>query len=351
MSARDSRIRRVRRHARAIGLRLVLRRDGSVALFAADGAIMVSGQLEAAESYLAEHYPHKHGRNTGRRRAEPPAWTPMLDDYMLTLSAAGRPPTSIELRRIQLARMARELGVPPAEVTGEMLVAWFGGRTEWKLETRRSERACVRGFFAWAYQTKRVPDYLGDELPKVRMPTASPRPAPDSAWRRALLAADARTTLMLRLAAEAGLRRGEVAQVHTRDLLEGVDGAQLLVHGKGNKQRVVPISDALAEAIRRRAAGGWLAGGWAAGGWLFPSWPDGGHLTPNYVGILVANVLPDGWTMHTLRHRFASRAYRGTRNLRAVQVLLGHSSIATTERYCAVDDSEIRAAMVAAIGD
>jgi integrase/recombinase XerC len=220
-------------------------------------------------------------------------------------------------------------------------VAWFGGHTAWKLETRRSERACVRGFFAWAYQTKRVPDYLGDELPKVRQPPAAPRPAPDIAWRRALLAADARTTLMLRLAAEAGLRRGEVAQVHTRDLLEGVDGAQLLVHGTGQKQRVVPLSDPLAEAIRRRAAGGWL----------FPSSPDGGHLTPNYVGILVANVLPDGWTMHTLRHRFASRAYRGTRNLRAVQMLLGHASIATTERYTAVDDAEIRAAMTAATAD
>ena len=50
-----------------------------------------------------------------------------------------------------------------------------------------------------------------------------------------------------------------------------------------------------------------------------------------------------------LQYRMASRAYRGTRNLRAVQVLLGHSSIATTERYLAVDDSEIRAAMVAAL--
>jgi site-specific recombinase XerD len=49
-----------------------------------------------------------------------------------------------------------------------------------------------------------------------------------------------------------------------------------------------------------------------------------------------------------LRHRFASRAHRGTRNLRAVQVLLGHESISTTERYTAVDDAEIRAAMVGA---
>ena len=52
--------------------------------------------------------------------------------------------------------------------------------------------------------------------------------------------------------------------------------------------------------------------------------------------------------MHTIRHRFASRAYRGTRNLPALQQLLGHSNLAVTERYNAVDDSEMRAAMVAA---
>jgi hypothetical protein len=51
------------------------------------------------------------------------------------------------------------------------------------------------------------------------------------------------------------------------------------------------------------------------------------------------------------RNGLASRAYRGTRNLRAVQVQLRHASIATTERCAAVDDSEIRAAMVAAVGD
>jgi integrase/recombinase XerC len=60
-------------------------------------------------------------------------------------------------------------------------------------------------------------------------------------------------------------------------------------------------------------------------------------------------VLPNGWTLHTLRHRFATRAYRGSRNLRAVQVLMGHSSIATTERYLACDDNEIRAAMLSAL--
>jgi integrase len=150
---------------------------------------------------------------------------------------------------------------------------------------------------------------------------------------------------MLRLAGEAGLRRGEVSRVHTRDLLEGGGGAQLVVHGKGGKERTVPISDSLAEPIARGAAG--HTPNAPADGWPFPN-STGGHLTAYHVGQLVVRVLPDGWTMHTLRHRFSSRAYRGTRNLRAVQMLLGHSSIATTERYCAVDDSEIRAAMEAA---
>ena len=63
---------------------------------------------------------------------------------------------------------------------------------------------------------------------------------------------------------------------------------------------------------------------------------------------VISRLMPPGFTMHTLRHRFATRAYRGSRNLRPVQVLLGHASIATTERYTAVDDDEIRAAMMSA---
>jgi integrase/recombinase XerC len=52
-----------------------------------------------------------------------------------------------------------------------------------------------------------------------------------------------------------------------------------------------------------------------------------------------------------LRNRFATRAYRGSGNLRAMQTLLGRSSVATTERYTAVDDDEIRAAMMATLSD
>lgn len=87
---------------------------------------------------------------------------------------------------------------------------------------------------------------------------------------------------MMRLAAEAGLRRAEVAQVHTRDVINSCGGAQLVVYGKGGKTRVVPIGEDLAAAIRAGAAGHtpYLP----AGGWLFPAWPAAGHLTAAHVG-------------------------------------------------------------------
>lgn len=125
--------------------------------------------------------------------------------------------------------------------------------------------------------------------------------------------------------------------MHRRDLTRGPTGAALLVNGKGSKRRTVPVGDDLAAAIA----------GDGADGYLFPG-ADDGHPSPRYVGDLMADALPDHWTAHTLRHRFATRAYRGSRNLRAVQTLLGHSSVATTERYTAVDDDEIRAAAMAA---
>jgi integrase len=129
----------------------------------------------------------------------------MIDDYVVSLAAVGQREATLRLRRYHLTRMARELGCPPEEVTGEMLVNWFGRYPNWVPETRRGYRGAVRGFFTWAYRTGRVPAHLSDELPKVRQPKAPPRPAPERAWRAALLAADPRTTLMLRLAGESGL--------------------------------------------------------------------------------------------------------------------------------------------------
>jgi integrase len=268
----------------------------------------------------------------------------MIEDYGLYLAAAGQSVSTISARRKALARIGRELDRPPGDVAAADLIDWFG-RQQWKPETRRYYRAAAREFFRWAFRFGRVSTFIADDIPSVRIPPAVARPVPDDVWREALAVAGPRVAVMMRLAAEAGLRRAEVAQVHTRDVVDSCGGAQLVVRGKGGRTRVIPISDSLAAAVRCGAAGHTSA--MPSSGWLFPT-GLGGHITAQHVGKLVARALPDGWSMHKLRHRYATRAYRGSRNLRAVQALLGHSSIATTERYTAVDDDEIRAAAMAA---
>lgn len=342
-----SRARIARRKAATVGL--TLRQRGNIYQLDHSGDTVVVGGIAAVESHLAQLYTAK--RPGPAQSRIPIAWEPLIAAYGLTLAAAGLSPRTVRLRRLSLAHIARGLRVAPAEVTGELLVSWFGRQTHWSLSTRKNYRASARGFFAWAYKAGHIPTYLADDLPKVRDSPPMPRPVPDRVWLDALAGADARVRLMLRLAGEAGLRRAEVARVHTRDLIDNPSGSGLLVHGKGNKRRVVPISDSLADLVRAGARGHtpWLP----ARGYLFPAdiAATDRHLSPEHVGILVGRLMPEGYSMHKLRHRFATRAYRGSRNLRAVQTLLGHASIATTELYTAVDDDEVRAAMMAAALD
>ncbi|OPE45947.1 integrase [Mycobacterium intermedium] len=275
----------------------------------------------------------------------------MVVAYLAAEAGAGRSPATIATRRGHLAYMARGLRCVPALVTTAGILGWFGRQT-WSIETRRSYRNTAVSFFGWAYRAGQLSANPAADLPVMRAASPAPRPAPDAVWSAAIAGADPRVRLMLRLAAEAGLRRAEIARVHRRDLTRGPAGAELLVHGKGGKRRVVPIGDDLGAAIALRIDEAAVSQAHIrsvdADGYLFPG-TDDGHLTPQHVGKLMAGALPDHWTAHTLRHRFATRAYRGSRNLRAVQTLLGHSSVATTERYTAVDDDEIRAAAMAAL--
>lgn len=260
-----------------------------------------------------------------RSKATPPDWVGPLTSWCVELAAGGRTRQTVELRRAHIAQAARALGGSPSSVTAEELLGWLASRT-WERETRRAHRASLRLFFASVGRHDLVA-----VIPRVRPAEPLPRPTPDQELASALRAADARTALILRLAAEAGLRRGEIAQVHADDLGRDLLGPTLLVHGKGGRRREVPLSEGLAAVIRLRAGGGWLFAGAIAG-----------HLSARRVGELAVEVLPHPWTLHSLRHRFASRAHEATHDLIAVSRLLGHASVATTQRYVATDAQRLR---------
>lgn len=186
------------------------------------------------------------------------------------------------------------------------------------------------------------------ENPAALLPTVSgsppnPRPATDAIWEKLLADAPPRELMMARLAGEAGMRRAEVAVCQRDDLFRDGRHWSLRIHGKGGKERILPITDSLAGAIIE----------FCAAGYLFPSLDKWGnilapHLSEHHVGKLMSALMPPGWSMHKLRHRFGSRGLAGTNDLIAVAEALGHSSTVTTQRYVKITRDKVRAVSEAA---
>lgn len=259
-------------------------------------------------------------------RRSPDLWSRALEDYETALRAAGRAVGTIRLHRYYLT-LLRERHPSPWQISTTQLRELLGGHI-WAPETRKSARGVFRSFYRWAHGVGLVEADPAAALATVRVPAGQPRPTPEHLVRQLLRHPDPRIGLMAMLAAYGGLRAGEIARVHRRDLV--VD--ELLVNGKGGKVRAVPIVDDRLLATLQRVDG-----------WAFPN-GLGSHLSPGHVSRLISAELPEGWTAHTLRHRCASVAYAATRDLLAVGALLGHSRPETTQRYVRMPDDAIRAA-------
>lgn len=280
-----------------------------------------------------------HTVDVGNRApALPQHWEDAIAGWTTWLRVAGKRQATIQLRRGHIRTIARRSRVRhPADLDLNALVGLCSER-DWSREYRKSMRSSLISFYDWAASVDLVAKNPAVKLPRVTPPTPAPRPTPDHIWFDLLEAAAPRERLMALLAGEAGLRRAEVAVAHSDDLIHDGEGWSLLVHGKGGKQRVVGITDSLAAEIRSYCTGH---------GYLFPGQIDG-HLSDQWIGIMLSRLMPDGWSMHKLRHRFATRGYAGTRDLRAVQLALGHASATTTQRYTAISTREVRSVAEAA---
>jgi integrase/recombinase XerD len=128
------------------------------------------------------------------------------------------------------------------------------------------------------------------------------------------------------------------------------DARMLVVRGKGNKERFVPLNDAA-----KRAMTDYLAamttrsdGKAPATKWLFPSFGESGHLTRQHFArdlkelAVAAGIAPRLVSPHVLRHAFASHLLHNGADLRIVQTLLGHTDISTTQIYTHIVEERLK---------
>jgi integrase/recombinase XerC len=217
--------------------------------------------------------------------------------------------------------------------------------------TRARHLAAVRTFFRWLARRQGVDN---PALKLIATPRAK-RPVP-----RALAPAHARAVAeeagevsdrapiqardeaLFTLLYGCGLRIAEALALDVRDAPAPGGDAMLRVVGKGSKQRVVPVLPAVRQAIAA-----WLA-----------LHPDPQPASPLFVGMRGGRLdpavaqrtmrlfrrlrgMPEHATPHALRHSFATHLLEGGADLRAIQDLLGHASLSTTQRYTSVETAKL----------
>jgi integrase/recombinase XerC len=153
----------------------------------------------------------------------------------------------------------------------------------------------------------------------------------------------ARDAAVLGLLYGSGLRIAEALGLKRKDAPVPSVGDQLTVTGKGNKSRMVPVLPQVAKLIADYIALCPLY--LPADGPLFIG-AHGGPLGPRIVQLAMERLrgalgLPDSATPHALRHSFATHLLARGGDLRAIQELLGHASLSTTQIYTAVDSERL----------
>lgn len=199
----------------------------------------------------------------------------------------------------------------------------------------------LRAFFEWARRNGLTRQNPVDSAAVPRRPRYLPRPIADGPLQLAIDTATPRTRVMLLLAFLGGLRACEVARLRREDILDRMDPPQMLIHGKGDKPRAVPLSDALLMELDRY--------GLPKRGPVIRR--HDGQPGPVSVSVVCKDTnehlhslgIPD--TFHSLRHAAATALYRETKDIRLVGDVLGHSSPSVTAIYAAWAREDAPAAM------
>jgi len=247
--------------------------------------------------------------------------------------------------------------------------AYLGVQLERGLSKASTARAlaAIRSWFKWLARTGHVKQNVGSLVATPKLPKHLPRVPSIEQMNRVVDSIDddaaswpARDKAILELLYGCGIRNAELTGLNIRDIHWGND--TILVRGKGQKQRLVPLGDAAAQALRAYLAerSARLTAKFGPGGIDTPALflslqlrgigklGGEGRLTTRSVGRIVKRVavlrgLSADVHPHTLRHAFGTHLLEEGADLRAIQELLGHERLSTTQRYTQLTTSQLEA--------
>jgi integrase/recombinase XerC len=215
--------------------------------------------------------------------------------------------------------------------------------------------AALRSFYRYLERENLADSAALRSVRSPKLPRTLPRPLSETDAARTIDEAGqdeepwiaARNAALITLLYGTGLRISEALSLKRRDTPLG---ESLTILGKGNKERAVPIIPAVREAVERYAQACPFEAG--RGGALFLS-RRGRPMSPREAQGLMQNLrgrlgLPSSATPHALRHSFATHLLTNGGDLRAVQELLGHASLSTTQKYTEVEGARVLAVYEAA---
>jgi integrase/recombinase XerD len=250
----------------------------------------------------------------------------LLVEFGTWLVSWGAAESTVTVRLRVLTAFSEEHD--PMTVNAEEVTAWLA-RPNLKPWTRHAYFGHLRSLFDWMRRTGRRQDDPTLDLRRVRRPEDVPRPLTREQLSAVLATAEGRVRTYVLLGLYAGLRAHEVAKIRGEDVSED----SVYVLGKGGKSSSLPTHPLIwqeALAYPRR-------------GWWFPTWSRAGHVTGSRVTgstrELLSSLGIEG-AHHRCRHTFGTSLLRAGNNIRVVQELMRHSSLATTERYLLVEDHE-----------
>lgn len=225
-----------------------------------------------------------------------------------------------------------ESGTRPLTATPMDVVRWTSRHSEWSDSTAATYFSYLQSWHKWLCRMDHRQDNPMVKLATPKRPERAPRPVADNELVRLLtMRMHHRTRVMIMLAALAGFRVSEISRVRGEDV--DANTPRIYVVGKGGKRSWVPLHPLLVDMAATMAPRGW----WFPGNARRP----GDHIHSKSVSDIIGNAMRRGGihgTPHALRHWYGTTLLGDGADLRTVQELMRHTSVATTMIYTKVPD-------------